>query len=275
MAKRESLATIRDRYRGSSKKDKGRILDEFISVTGHHRKHGVRLLDQSDFGADKPNAVRGQRIYDEAVIVVWEAADRICRKRLKSALPNLVESMERHGHLDPDAEVCQRLLEASAATLDRSLKPIRSTAGRRHKRRRRQYGGRQVPVHTYDDWDRPPPGFREIDLVAIDVCTGWTEAVPLLAREQSLVVEGLAAIGDRLLFPIRGTDSDNDGAFSNETLIQFCAGRDIEFTRSGAYRKYGQPRSSRGKAPWSAVSSVMAVTRTKSPSRPGLNATER
>ena len=30
MAKQELLATIRDRYRASSKKDKGRILDEFI-----------------------------------------------------------------------------------------------------------------------------------------------------------------------------------------------------------------------------------------------------
>ena len=40
MAKRELLATIRNRYRSSSKKDKSRILDEFIAVTGHHRKHG-------------------------------------------------------------------------------------------------------------------------------------------------------------------------------------------------------------------------------------------
>ena len=45
-------------------------------------------------------------------------------------------------------------------------------------------------------------------LVATDICTGGTEAVPLLAREQSLVVEGLEAIGQRLPFRIRGIDSD-------------------------------------------------------------------
>ena len=45
-------------------------------------------------------------------------------------------------------------------------------------------------------------------MVATDICTGWTEAVPLLAREQSLVVAGLEAIGQRLPFPIRGIDSD-------------------------------------------------------------------
>ena len=46
MAKQELVATIRDRYQQSSKKEKGRILDEFTAITGHHRKHGIRLLSQ-------------------------------------------------------------------------------------------------------------------------------------------------------------------------------------------------------------------------------------
>ncbi len=66
------------------------------------------------------------------------------------------------------------------------------------------------------------------------------EAVPLLAKEQSLIVEGPEAIGQRLPFPIRGIDSDNDGAFINETLIRYCADHDIEFTRSRAYRSNDQ-----------------------------------
>ena len=258
MAKQEIVATIRDRYQQSSKKEKGRILDEFTAITGHHRKHGIRLLSQS---ADpEMNQVVGRRIYDdavrEAVIVVWEASDRICSKRLKAALPNLVDSMERHGHLELNPEVRSRLLSASAATLDRLLGPIRTTAGSRRKRRRRPSMGRRIPVRTFNDWNRPPPGFLEIDLVAhcggslsgsfihslvaTDICTGWTEAVPLLAREQSLVVEGLEAIARQLPFQVRGIDSDNDSAFINETLVQYCAQRGIEFTRSRAYRKNDQ-----------------------------------
>ena len=148
MAKQELLATIRDRYRASSKREKSRILDEFIAVTGHHRKHGIRLLGQSgDDGEQQPAIKKGRRIYDEAVgealIVVWEAADRICGKRLKAALPHLVESMERHGHLDLDPRVRQRLLAASAATLDRLLQPIRTPAGHRLRRRRNQSPGPQ------------------------------------------------------------------------------------------------------------------------------------
>ena len=46
MAKQELLVTLRERYRSSSKKDRSRIFDEFIAITGHHRKHGIRLLGQ-------------------------------------------------------------------------------------------------------------------------------------------------------------------------------------------------------------------------------------
>ena len=192
----------------------------------------------------------------EAVILVWEAADRICGKRLKAALPHLVESMERHGHLDLDPRVRQRLLAASAATLDRLLQPIRTPATRQFRLRRNQSLGRNIPVRTFADWNAPPPGHLEIDLVvhhggslwgsmihslvATDICTGWTEAVPLLAREQSLVVAGLEAIGQQLPFPVKGIDSDNDSVFINETLIKYCAERGIEFTRSRPYRKNDQ-----------------------------------
>ena len=44
MTKQELVATIRDRHQQASKKDKGRTLDEFTAITGHHRKHGIRLL---------------------------------------------------------------------------------------------------------------------------------------------------------------------------------------------------------------------------------------
>ena len=60
-------------------------------VTGRHRKHGVRLHGKFDDDEDTTRPVRGRRIYDKfvraAVTVIWEAADRICGKRLQAALP--------------------------------------------------------------------------------------------------------------------------------------------------------------------------------------------
>src|SRR5207248_3708444 len=70
----------------------------------------------------------GRLVYDEAVrealIVVWEASDRICGKRLRPLLPILVEAMERHGHLQLVPEVRTRLLAMSAATIDRALRDV-------------------------------------------------------------------------------------------------------------------------------------------------------
>ena len=180
--------------------------------------------------------------------MIWEAADRICGKRLNAAMPHLVASMGCHGYLALDPEVRDRLPAASVATLDRLLKLIRPAADSWLRHWRRQTMGQRIPVRACNDWKGPPPGFLEIDLVAhygeplsgsfihslvaTEVCTDWTEAVLLLAREQSLVVAGLEAIGQWLPFPIRGIDSDNGGVDINETLIGYCADRGIEFTRS-------------------------------------------
>ena len=101
-----------------------------------------------DITGEEEKQVAGRRIYDdavrEAVIVVWEASDRICGKQLKAALPNLVDSMERHGHLSLYPVVRERLMAASAATLNPLLKPIRAAAGSRRRRKRKPNMGRQV-----------------------------------------------------------------------------------------------------------------------------------
>ena len=41
-------------------------------------------------------------------------------------------------------------------------------------------------------------------------------------------------------FPIRGIDSDNDGAFIDETLFEWTCQQGIEFTRSRPYRSNDQ-----------------------------------
>jgi hypothetical protein len=259
VTRRELIEAVGQRYRAASHRDKPAILDEFVNVTGYHRKHAIRLLR-------KPPRSKGakrepQRIYDEAVrealILVWEAADRICGKRLKPLLPVLLEAMERHGHLQLDTEIRTRLLAMSAATIDRLLTKVRESAcGARRKRGIATTLRRSIPVRTFADWNDPAPGYMEADLVAhcggsmegsflhsfvlTDIATGWTECIVLAARDQNLITEALDRVRARLPFPLRGFDTDNDSAFINETVLEYCRRTGVEFTRSRAYRKNDQ-----------------------------------
>jgi len=122
----ELVEATSSRYAGAPKVQKQRILDEFVAVTGYHRKHAMRLLRA---GITKKATARPERrLYDEAtraaLIVIWEASDRICGKRLQPGLGPMIEAMERHGHLELEGDVRERLLEMSASTIDRVLREV-------------------------------------------------------------------------------------------------------------------------------------------------------
>jgi hypothetical protein len=209
-------------------------------------------------GRDGHRAER--RLYDDAVrtalTVLWEASDRICGKRLRPLAPLLVEAMERHGHLRLDPDVRRQLLAMSAATIDRALREAKAANGRRRRHRPVSEFRRSIPVRTFSDWDDPPPGFCEVDLVwhsgpnakgsfvqtltVTDIATGWTECAPLLVREQKLLTEVLTEIRKLLPFTLLGFDSDNDSVFINETVRDYCLAGGITFTRCRPYRKNDQ-----------------------------------
>lgn len=259
--KRQMIEAVGDRYRQSERSEKKRILDEFVELAGYHRKHAIRLLTSARGRLKVPAPGVANRLYDEAVItaltIIWEAADRICGKRLKAVLRTFVESMERNGHLRLDSAVRDRLLNMSAATIDRVLQPVRALA----KQGRRKVAvntvlRKSITIRTYEDWNNPPPGYFEMDLVAhcgssvagshvhslvlTDIASAWTEAAALIVREQTMITLTLDEIQSRLPFSMLGLDVDNDSAFINEVLLSYCRKRNLELTRSPAYKKNDQ-----------------------------------
>lgn len=255
----ELVEALRGRYLEASRAEKSRILDEFVAVTGYHRKHALRVIHGRRSTGGKRRS--RNRLYEdatrEALVVVWEASDRICGKRLKAALPGLLTAMEIHGHLHLDPYVRDGLLKMSAATIDRALAPAREKGGGTSRRRKNSHAiKRQIPVRTFGDWGDAAPGHLEADFVVhcggsmrgspvhsfvlTDISSGWTEAVPLIVREQSLVVEALRVLQRQLPFDVLGMDTDNDGAFINESLITYCREEGITQTRSRAGQKNDQ-----------------------------------
>lgn len=259
-ARRELVQALQARYQQATRPDKARILDQLVATSGYHRKTAVRILN----GGMKEFPPRARRsrphLYNEAVhqalIVLWEASDRVCGKRLKALLPTLLPALERHGHLKLDALVRTKLGSISATTIDRLLRDTRSAGSRRRVRRAPSALQRSVPVRTFADWKDPAPGYLEIDLVAhcgevlvgsfvytlslTDVASGWTECVPLLVRESHLVIESIEKLRGSLPFLLRGLDTDNGSEFLNEALITYCAQHSIELTRSRPYHKNDQ-----------------------------------
>ena len=177
-SKREYMARMQGRYLKATKREKGRLLDEAVAVTGYHRRHALRVLRHGRFpaptlvalqgkpGAAAAAAARGSRavsggrprVYSSVVVgalrVAAEASGWLCGKRLAPFLPELVAALEAEGELRLTAEDRARLLAMSAATVDRRLRLFRLQRDPRnwHGLGTTKPGSllkNQVPIQTY------------------------------------------------------------------------------------------------------------------------------
>lgn len=247
-------------YQRASKERKGQLLDTLVQLTSYSRSYAARALRQRCRPLP-PRTRHKPRTYDREVlralgqIWVWVTCDGLCGKRLAPYLPEILPVLERCGELKITAQVRQKLLTISAATIDRLLAPVK----RRYQLRPRAATNpgtwlkHQIPIRTFSDWDEARPGFVEVDLVShdggtpgpdviqtldlTDVHSGWTETRAVKNKAQVWVFEALQQLRARLPFPLLGLDSDNGSEFINDQLLRFCEQQRLTFTRSRPYRK--------------------------------------
>jgi hypothetical protein len=193
---REYADAIHQRYRVGHKKEKGKILDEFTKVTGLHRKAAIRLLRNNSKGTVKKKRGRTKYYGSEVVSVlrrIWEASDRLCSKRLRPFIPEMMRVLRQHGELQTNMMLEFQLCQISPATIDRLLKPWRQPGGRRGLATTKPGSLLKniIPIRTFTEWQENKPGFLEMDLVAhcgestdgfylntltaVDIASGWTE----------------------------------------------------------------------------------------------------
>lgn len=98
--RRQLLRALKTRYQVVSKAEKSRILEEFILISGYHRTLAIRLLNGAvTNGSQGRRSTPARSVYgaavQQALIVFWEALDRLCGKRLRALLPQLIPAMEK------------------------------------------------------------------------------------------------------------------------------------------------------------------------------------
>jgi hypothetical protein len=258
------LSKLRERYQKACKKERSKILDEFVDTTGYHRKHASALLrgKRSHRNPKLPSRRLRRCIYlaEDKRAVLWlaELFDQIGSKRLRSAMNVELENLRRQKHLQVSRACFTRLKQISPSTMDRFRRTERCAPTR--------HGGgtkpgtllkSQIKVRTWADWDDKRPGFEEIDLVqheggnssgffactldVTDVSTGWTEMRAVLNKAQKHVFAALEEIRRALPFPLLGIDSDNGGEFINDEWVRYCDYAQLTFTRGRAGRKNDNP----------------------------------
>lgn len=257
MVRREYVKTMRERYRAAkTKKERGKLLDEVVAITGYNRKYAIRLLGVSDRPIRPKKRRKRKRRYTKCLPVValcWEALDYCCAERLHPRLVPVTEQLIRHRVVYPDRDVLDELRAISLSTLARRLREMPSPKARTVPRPRAGSLIKcDVPIGRYD-WNESRPGALEADLVehnggstsghfactlsVTDVVTGWSRRRAVMGRGQAGIHEALSLIINQWPYPCWGLHADNGSEFLANHVQRFLAEHKLDHTRSRPYRK--------------------------------------
>ncbi|GAB3536409.1 hypothetical protein GCM10027403_17120 [Arthrobacter tecti] len=237
-------------YVKAPKKDKGRILQEVVGVTGWSRDNARRRLTKGakqlpGVGhqiAEKPRKPRPLKYSYDALKVlqrVWAGSGGQCGKYLVVSMRTQLDLLEAHGELIDGIdrygpEVRAELLAMSAASIDRYLKPakaadqIRGVSTTKPSPLLRS----SITIRRAGDEVEAEPGFFEGDTVAhcgptlqgefartlnlTDVHTGWVFTRTVRNNAHSHILAALKAGVVEIPFAVTGLDFDNGSEFLNK-----------------------------------------------------------
>ena len=117
--KRAYLGEIRFRYKNSTKKAKGAILDEFCRVCNLTRKHAIKILNGTLNPRLKRPGPKSKYQRDDvlkSLKELWSLMSQMCSKKMVVAFVDWLPFYEARD------DVKRLLLQMSASTIDRLLR---------------------------------------------------------------------------------------------------------------------------------------------------------
>ena len=191
------------RYRTASKKQKSRILDEHVALTGRNRSYlswllrcwGTTVVERRD--GELVRIVVGQRrrrrharrVYDPQTVAaltkLWRHFGYLCGKRLAATmrlwLPNYESWDERSRRrivLTP--QIREKLMRISPATIDRLPEAEKRKLMPRGRSHTKPTGTLllQIPIRTFSEWQNVAIGTLGLDMVGHDGGSAAGEYTP-------------------------------------------------------------------------------------------------
>ena len=169
----EVLRKLRRRYQRAGREHKSKLLDQAQGLLGYHRKAAIRALGARGRSEEvsRPRGTGGRpKSYEPALLLrwlqpIWAATDYACGRRLVAMLPEWIPAYEQHERRLP-TEAREKLLLASARTLDRLLAPLRGGKSGHSLTRPGTLLRHEIPVRG-SVWEEGRPGWLEVDTVAL------------------------------------------------------------------------------------------------------------
>ncbi len=283
--KRSIIAKNYPLYKKATKNEKTIILNELEKVTGYSRKFIIYLfkhhnkkmypknkrviiegsIKKSDL--DKRGRKKKYPPYLAKILFkIWKLTGGISAKHLKVFITENYDDLWNYpGLTDVSEDDKELILQMSAATIDRLLKPLRDKANmrifpfplRKSKKKSAHLVKGQIDIETWMERKDNIPGSIELDLVehnggnpageflytltAVDVSTYWVFLRVLKNKARIWTKEALEDIVKTSPFKINHIHSDNGSEFINAHLLEYTQQKKIRFTRSRVHISNDNP----------------------------------
>jgi len=279
-AKRSIVKVNAQPYQKSRRKTKTTMLNELAQVLKYNRKHLAVLLRKTGKVRYTPQGIklvadptitlthlrgRKKRYTEELVpllVILWKLAHYCSAIHLVHFIRLNKECIfQRWSYFkDLPADIKERLLTISPATVDRLMKPIKQKERLKHRYRRNPYASiikKNIPVQPHYAKPKGRLGYVESDLVhhcgettrghyihtltATEINTDWTELRALRNRARVWTERALRDIKRTVPFIITDLHFDNGTEFINAHIVHYANNHGINLTRSRDYHKNDAP----------------------------------
>lgn len=260
------LSTFSEGYGKGRKKEKSEILDFVTKHFELSRDYASKILREYSQGRS-PNwrlNLRGRRpeycdLCVKHIEKLYVLLGRMGAEKMKAAMSDWLPFYKKENNLSDD--FFEKLLQMSASTMGRLLKPLRERERIKGQCRTRapvyfNYK-QQVPVRDFSK-EHKKPGYLQGDTVShhghsllgphhwsltvTDIVTTWTENEALGNRLAQTTLDGIVKIQARLPFSMLGLHTDCGTEFMNKIVMDALGNAEsvIEQTRGRAYKKNDQ-----------------------------------